>query len=296
MINSKKMRLTMFAASMVAAGALTGCFDDKSADPASPAVATEFSTTAAYGALVGADCVVNGTVTAALDTYTTDADGVGSISAVIGAGEYPLIISCTGGNYYNEASEATEANDETLKSIIPSAGALTDAGGSVAVTTLTSMAAALYESLPAAQRNSSTANQALTNVIKALAPGLGNGDGLDLLRAPTVVKSSASTVANNDAGYYASILAGLAKAGAGLTPALSPSKLAAKLAAETVTGTLDNNVVSVLKAKTSEFAGDKGDAALQQKSNSSPAPTTTVAKPTTGTGGTGGTGGSGAQL
>jgi len=288
MIKSKKMRLTMFAASIVAAGALTGCFDDESADPVSSASPTEFSATAAYGALVGATCVVNGTVTAALDSYTTDADGVGAISATIGAAEYPLIISCTGGTLYNEATELTEANDETLKSIVPTAGALTDAGGNIAVTTLTSMAAALYESLPAAQRNSSTANQSLTNVIKALAPGLGNGDGLDLLRAPSVVKSSTSTVGNNDAGYYASILAGLAKAGAALNPPLSPAKLAAKLATETAAGTLDANVVSVLKAKTAEFANDKGTAALKTKVEAAPAPTTTVTKPTTGSGGSGG--------
>ena len=102
MINSKKMRLTMFAASMVAAGALTGCFDDKSSNPPGP---TSFSSTASYGALVGASCIVNGAVTPNLTSYTTDGDGLGAISAVIAGSEYPLIVSCAGGTYYNEASE-----------------------------------------------------------------------------------------------------------------------------------------------------------------------------------------------
>ena len=46
MINSKKTRLTMFAASMVAAAALTGCFNDKSADPVT-SPAGGFSSTSA---------------------------------------------------------------------------------------------------------------------------------------------------------------------------------------------------------------------------------------------------------
>jgi hypothetical protein len=316
MINSKKMRLTMFAASIVAAGALTGCFNDESAD-AGPN-STSFNNGAALGALVGATCTYannSGTALVAANApVVTGDEGTAPVNIVgLVAGDFPVVVSCTGGNYYDEANDSVQSNaGETIESIIPSLAALAQVGNNVGVNTLTDMAAKLYKSAAPADKTSAGALAAFKEIGRVMAPGLvgsGTGGELNLLGSSTPVKNGSPTLANNTAGKLAAYLAGLAQVAkdSGKTPAQLGRDLAAAMTAgtsvdATVTG---GGLGSKLKTAASNYATAKGPATLAASTSSDQsgsggsaskpkADGTNDGSSTGGTGGSG-TGGSGGQ-
>tara|TARA_R110000772_G_scaffold144093_4_gene253823 strand:- start:79743 stop:80735 length:993 start_codon:yes stop_codon:yes gene_type:complete len=255
MINSKKMRLTMFAASMVAAAALTGCFDDKSAD-AGPS-STSFNNGAALGALVGATCTYASNSGADLISenapVVTNSLGAAPVNILnLVAGDFPIIISCENGSYFDEANPgaglvSNEGN--TIQSIIPSAAALAQVGNNVGVNTLTDMATKLYKSAAAEDQTVDGAVAAFSEVGRVMMKGfMANGGALNLLGSSTPVTDDAPALADDTAGQLAVYLAALAQVAKDMNtiPATTPAALG-KLLADAMTNGTDVNSVVPLK-------------------------------------------------
>ncbi|WP_269619761.1 hypothetical protein [Zhongshania sp. BJYM1] len=296
MFNS--MRLRLLAAGILSASLLVGCGSDSSPNANTPTV-TNGSLTAALGALSGATCVVRNAAATALTTVTTSADGTIALDLETTDGDFPLIVSCTGGSYFDEANPDAAAftpNTATIKSIVPNLATLTSVGNNLAVTTLTDLAVELYNSLPAGNKTVETALASLNEIVRVLAPALGaNGGGVNILAAPTPVSSGTSVVPNSPAGLYASYLAGLAQIAK--DKGVSPGTLGAQLAASVAAGTaIDPVVVNNLVAKTTTFATAKNPALGTTAGTGTTGAGGAAVKPTptTGTGATGGTGGTGA--
>jgi hypothetical protein len=309
MINIKKMRLTMFAASIVAAGALTGCFNDDSAD-AGPN-STSFNNGAALGALVGAICTYknnSGTMLATKGRVVTDNDGTAPVEIDnLVAGDFPVIVSCAGGTYYDEAANVFRSNaGESIQSIIPSLAALAEVGNRVGVNTLTDMATKLYNSAAPADKTSSGALAAFKEIGRVMAPGLVGseaGGELNLLGSSAPVKNDSPSLANNAASKLAVYLAGLAQVAndAGKTPAQLGELLAdAITAGQSVDTTVPNGGLgSKLKTAATAYAKDKAPAALaddteKDQSGSGGSASKPKSDGTNDGGATGGTGGTGA--
>jgi hypothetical protein len=192
-----------------------------------------------------------------------------------------------------------------LRSIVPDTASLAEAqegGGKVGVTTLTSMAAALYDSLPANKQNSTAAKQSITNVVKAVYPDLLlNGGIKNVLRAPTVVKNNNTTL-DGTQGQYAAVLAGLAQIAKDQNK--SPSQLATELASAAANRSIPTSVTTTIVAKTNTYAGSKPGTSKGSTATATPPPADgSVEEPkseeptgaTGATGGNGATGGSGGQ-
>jgi hypothetical protein len=300
MINVKKMRLTMFAASMVAAGALTGCFNDKSSNPGAGEAASPvaFQNGAALGAISDAICTYANKLGTALPSepsvVKTDANGTVDVNLnTVKASDYPVTITCTGGNYYDEATDKTRtlAATDTIQSIIPNAAAITQVSGKVGVNTFTDLAAKLLKK--SGQTTPAAATAALKEIGRILAPGLTeNGGELNLLGASTPVTSaSPSLTQNNTATKLAVYLAGLAKVAQ--SKGVSPSDLGKSLASSISAGTaVDQTIVTALPAKSAEYANDKSTSAeLKQDTTDDSAGSGGAAVEPKGDGTTGGTGG-----
>lgn len=285
MFNS--MQLKLLAAGVLSASVMVGCGSDKDADP-SGITTTSGKVTAAFGALQGATCDVTNPLGISKATVTTGADGTVDLSFDTVASDFALIVSCTGGSYFNEATGGTDTNNETVESIMPDLATFTEVGQNLAVTTLTDMATKLYKSLPAADKTPASAKASLTEIVRVMAPGL--GDGVNLLAAPTPVINGTTPVGNTPAGIYASYLAGLAKIAQ--DKGITPSQLGRQLGDSVTAGTaIDPTVVNNLVAKAQEFATEKNTNLGAQ-----PQPTGAggVAVKPGATGGTGATGATGA--
>jgi hypothetical protein len=326
MINIKKMRLTMFAASIVAAGALTGCFNDESAD-AGPN-STSFNNGAALGALVGATCTYANNSDAVLESKTapvvTNDQGTAPVNIEgLVAADFPVIVSCTGGSYFDEGNPIAglvSNAGKTIQSIIPSAAALAQVANNVGVNTLTDMATKLYKAAADEDQTSAGAVAAFAEVGRVMTKGfIATGGGLNLLGSSTPVVNADPALADNTAGRLAVYLAGLAQVAK--DAGISPAKLGERLAKAMTDGTNVNSVVpfkngenfvlqlkraannyAIAKGGTTDLAASVGgQASGEGGSASKPKGTGTDGSgsggsTTGGTGGTGATGGSGGQL
>jgi hypothetical protein len=328
MINIKKMRLTMFAASIVAAGALTGCFNDESAD-AGPN-STSFNNGAALGALVGATCTYannSGTALVSVNApVVTNSKGAApvDIKGLVPA-DFPIIVSCQDGSYFDEANPTAGSVSNagnTIQSIIPSAAALAQVANNVGVNTLTDMATKLYKAAADEDQTSAGAVAAFAEVGRVMTKGfIATGGGLNLLVSSTPVVDGAPVLADNTAGRLAVYLAALAQVAKDQIPAITPAELGKLLANAMTSGANVNSVVplkngesfvlqlkraannyAIAKGGTTNLAASVGgQASGEGGSASKPKGTGTDGSgsggtTTGGTGGTGATGGSGGQL
>ncbi|POP51051.1 hypothetical protein C0068_18880 [Zhongshania marina] len=254
MFNSK-----LLVAGLLSASVMVGCGSDSSADKDSPTV-TNGSLTAALGALSGATCDITNAAGSTLETVTTGADGSVSITIETVGSDFPLIVSCTDGTYFDEANpdDPAKTNESVIKSIVPDLATFNNVGGNVAVTTLTDLAVELYNSLPAGDKTVETALASLDEIVRVLAPELGTGGGgVNLLAAPTPVTAGDTVVPNTPAGVYASYLAGLAQVAK--DKGISPAELGALLAEDVANGDpIDADTVSDLGSSAASFAADKG--------------------------------------
>jgi hypothetical protein len=289
MFNS--MRLRLLAAGILSASVLVGCGSDSSPNANTPTV-TNGSLTAAFGALAGASCAVTNSAGTTLTTVTTGANGVVDLDIETVNSDFPIIVTCSGGTYFDEANPTAAATTNTgvLRSIMPDLASFNAVGNNLAVTTLTDLSVELYNSLTGPNQNTQTALASLAEIIRILAPSLGtNGGGLNLLAAPTPVTAGDTVVPNTPAGIYASYLAGLASVAK--DKGITPSALGALVASQIRTGVaIDTDTVNNLIAKVIAFASGKGFTLTGTTGAGGVAK-----KPTTGgTGGTGGTGATGA--
>lgn len=259
-------RVKLLMAGVLSASLIVGCGDDKDSDPVSvnDKVQTDFATTAALGALEGSVCSVVSALGVTLGSDTTDADGEASFSFLAAPSDFPFVVSCEGGDYYDEATQTkkTLPAGKPIKSLVPEPATLTAVAQKLAVTTLTDIAVNVFETLPANQKNAEGATQSLNNTVQAIAPSLvANGGGVNVLAAPTPVKNATDKVPNTPAGKYAAVLAGIAKVAQ--ESGKTPDALGKELAEQAKTGTIVAEVVTKLKAKTVEFAQEQGDAGLE---------------------------------
>lgn len=219
-------KLALAAAAMGGAAiVVAGCSSSNEPSPFENTV----SATAALGALAGATCVLD--LLPASDGFTPSAvtgpDGVARFSpAILESG--PFQLTCSGGEYYNEATGAMVSfQNKQLRSIVTqreSAGPL-----GVAVTTATDlMVAALAD--PLTEADAALIVDAMTEV--AIALGFPN---LNLMLPPQVVNADNRAITNGAApGLYAVLLAGLAQLADDI--GLTPDELGAKLREDVVAG------------------------------------------------------------
>jgi hypothetical protein len=286
------MGFRLFAAGLLSASVMVGCGSDKKANSNAP-VASAFGLTAALGALEGASCDVISADGTILDIVTTTADGTVPVNIQASDTDFPIIVECSGGNYFDEGSEGPQLNTSIIKSLIPTRAALTAVANNLAVTTLTDLAVELFKSLPENDRTSAAAVASLDEIIRVLAPELGaNGGGLNLLAGPTPVTSSGTVVSDTPAGKYAAYLAGLALVAQDQNT--NAAGLGAILAGQVRAGNaLDTATVTQLVNKVKAYAQTNGDEALQNDVSNDDSGAGGTAKKPTGTGATGGTGGTG---
>jgi hypothetical protein len=303
-----KMRLKLLMASLLSTTVIVGCGSDKPADDVPPvAVDTPFEVTAALGALKGADCEIVGAPPSntVFTTETTDDNGQVAVIIKAFATDFPVTISCSGGQFYDEARDTMIVNEFPIKSVVPDLASLDLLGKKIAVTTLTDLAATLYQSLPATEQNAETALASLSEIIRILAPALGeNGGGLNILAAPTPVTTvdDSDTIPATPAGKYAAYLAGLAKVAAEDGKGLNASQLGKELADQITAGVpIDNDTVTKLVSKVQSYltnnpslkdeVKDDETGAGGEAEKPKPKPKTTGSTGSTGTTSTGSTGG-----
>ena len=166
------------------------------------------------GAVVGATCNVLGDSGAVLATgLITGADGTVDVGG-IAADEFPIVLICSGGAYWDEGLGANVPLDpnDTVSSLVPDTTTLDSLGGNVAITPLTDLAASLYLSLPVEDRDALSAAESLDSILESIAPDLA-ADGNALLSPPEIVNEDDQDIDGSDfAAQYAAYLAGLASA------------------------------------------------------------------------------------
>lgn len=193
-----------FALALAATAVLGACGGGDGGDNLS--VGKTITGRVALGPVVGATCTVSnagGAAIAGVGIQTTGDSGVFSLVNIPDA-QFPVIVTCSGGNFYDEATNQIVANLANVRAVVPLNRASTDSTTpTVALTPLTSAAVAAFLALPAEFRNNAAAASANTEVANALAPGL------DILSPPTAITSANQTLTNSPADQYAVILAAL---------------------------------------------------------------------------------------
>ncbi|TJY61943.1 hypothetical protein E4T66_06770 [Sinimarinibacterium sp. CAU 1509] len=151
---------------------------------------------AALGALLNATCTVTTLSGTVLGSGTTDGSGNFTMTLSPAPSE-PYVLSCTGGQYFNEATGQFETFTGTMKAVAPSDTT------SLAVTPLTDVAAEAVLAL-----GGTVTDGQVDTVLGDIASFFGLGD---LLALPQVVNSldDLDTLSGN-AGAYAAVLAALA--------------------------------------------------------------------------------------
>lgn len=208
------------------------------------------SSTASLGALVGATCTAKDIRFNTTFTGTTNASGVVVFNGVPNSAG-TLLVSCTGGNYYDEATNTTVPLAGTLESVVP-------AGQSqAAVTPLTNIVASLVKTAIAGVANPSITPAQLAAVAKQVADVY--APGVDLLAPPKPVLSSAdvTTLSNADnANKYAAALAALSKLAK--TNGKTLDAVTTAITNDVADGTIGNDLQSI----NSGFTGANGLANL----------------------------------
>ena len=191
----------------VAAGVISGvsalavgCSSSDSRSPFEDGGAV--TATAALGALSGANCVLNRLPVEdlVLGTVTTDDDGVANFGIIDSNG--PFLLTCSGGSYYDEATDSTVDFEGSIRSVVLPRQPFTPLN--VGVTTATELVVAALEGNPPGPINLGFVANALLEVARAL--GVPN---LNLLTPPEVVNEDDPLISGTDArGLHALILAG----------------------------------------------------------------------------------------
>ncbi|MBU0789126.1 MAG: hypothetical protein KKC55_01360, partial [Gammaproteobacteria bacterium] len=184
--------------------------------------------TAALGALSGATCVLNRLPVEdlVLGTVTTDVDGIASFGLIGSNG--PFLLTCSGGNYYDEATATSMAFGGSIRSVVLPRQPFTPLN--IGVTTATELVVAALEGNPPGTINLGFVANALLEVARAL--GLPN---LNLLTPPEVVNQGNPLISGTDArGLHALILAGFSQLASELD--LTTAELGALLADDVAAG------------------------------------------------------------
>lgn len=269
---------------VVAIGTLAACGGGGGA-----ARTVNFSATVAQGATVGATCTATEAVSGS-SARTFSAAAPSNASGVVNFVNLPadvnsLIVSCTGGNYFDEATGTTKQS-ATVKSVLR-AGAT-----SVAVTPLTSLIASKVEQAVASSAAGSVVPVAqvdavATQVASIFAPSI------NLLNPPRVITNAAEAASINssdEANQYAAVLAGFSQLSAdlGLDQADVVDALIADLADDVVgddlnlvgaSATVTNfqQLITELNESTTTVAPAAAQAVAANPDNTN----TTVTQPTT---------------
>lgn len=250
-MHSFKLRTAVLAFSAVAI--LSACDDNNASvrgpitSPTPPPPTSVLTGRAALGAVTGASCnafLSNGTTQVpGSSTVTSDANG-GFTFGTLNSSFFPVIVTCTGGNFFDEATGATVANTAPISAVVPQArtSQSTSAAPTFAVTPLTNMAAATFLAQPAELRSNNLATSANAEIARALFPGG------DILTPPTPVTTTTTSLPSSSvADQYAAILASLSYAAnnaAGATKAEKTANFLRALALDATDGTIDGQAGS----------------------------------------------------
>ncbi|MES2884936.1 MAG: hypothetical protein V4709_09040 [Pseudomonadota bacterium] len=245
-MHSFKLRTAVLAFSAVAI--LSACDDNNSSvrgpvtTPTPPPPTSVLTGRAALGALNGASCnafLSNGTTPVpGAPTVTSGADG-GFSFGTLNSSFFPIVVTCTGGNFFDEATGASVANSAPVSAVVPQArtSQSNTAAPTFCVTPLTNMAAASFLAQPPELRSNNLAASANAEIARALFPGG------DILTPPTPVDSTNESLPSNSvADQYAAILASLSFAAnnaAGATKAEKSANFLRALAMDAADGTIN---------------------------------------------------------
>ncbi len=225
---------------------------------------------AALGALLNATCEVTTLIGNTLGSGTTDASGNFTMTLSPAPSE-PYLVSCTGGQFFNEATGQFEAFTGTMKAVAPSDTT------SLAVTPLTDVAAEAVLAL-----SGTVTDGQVSTILDDIASFFGVSD---ILALPQVVDSLDDLDAlSGNAGAYAAVLAALANLTEGL--GLSAQQILSLLAADIADGDLgDQFSQSTIDAAAASVANGTDAADELASGQNEPGRNTGTI---TGTGGTGG--------
>lgn len=220
--------------------------------------------TVSLGAVSGATCNVEGISGAILSQVVTGPDGTANVIDVP-TSQFPVVLVCQGGTYFDEATGQTLDLDGEIKSLVPDARTLESIGSNVAVTALTDMAATLFQTLPPDDRDPISAIASLNSVRLAVAPSLGR-QGQDILTAPQVVNQNNSSISGNTlSAQYAAYLAGIS--GAARASNQTTSELLQAFRDDLTDGDISLNKtatqVSQIVSQTQAYLANHGDADAQ---------------------------------
>ena len=245
-MHSFKLRTAVLAFSAVAI--LSACDDNNSSvrgpitTPTPPPPTSVLTGRGALGALTGASCnafLSNGTTPVpGAPTVTSDANGTFSFGT-LNSNVFPVVVICTGGSFFDEATGASVANTAPISAVVPQArtSQSTTAAPTFAVTPLTNMAAATFLAQPAELRSNNLATSANAEIARAFFPGG------DILTPPTPVTTTTTSLPSSSiADQYAAILASLSYAAnnaSGATTAEKTANFLRALALDARDGTID---------------------------------------------------------
>lgn len=161
---------------------------------------------ASLGAIVGARCEIApvNNPSNVISSGFTASDG--GITLGVPASTGPVLVTCTGGQFYDEASDAFITLTTPVRSIAPSNASR------VAVTPLTDLAAIVVIS---AADTDTIDDTDINNVVSQIGSFFAVPD---ILSPPQIVNSAddLTTLSSNGAGVYAAVLAGLSDIGASM--------------------------------------------------------------------------------
>ena len=234
---------------------------------------------ASKGALVGATCTIApvNNPDNQIGTCTTNADGDCNLNIPAQTG--PVLVSCTGGSYYDEATDTTvQLGNNVARSIAPSTRS------SVAVTPLTDLAAS--RALAAVEGGQQVTDETIEQTKRDVSSFFGVDDILD---PPQPIRNAAdkANLSGDEAGAYAAALAGFSQLALdkGVDPFTLTQNLNSDLADD---GVINSQVTqSEIDTATSNAAQGTPAAAEVQENQSQPDRNTgSISNP--GTGGTSG--------
>lgn len=259
-----------------------------------------FSTTASLGALVGASCSAAEIGSNLTAQGTTNANGVANFTFPA-AYQGPSIVTCTGGTYFDEATNTTITLNVPVRSVVPANQT------SAAVTPLTDLVAQqVVNAIQAAGLTPQTAsitNAQITQVAQDIAGVF--APGINILTPPTPVSNAnqLNNLGTNNADQYAAALAAFSQLAADLGYANTHSLLT-PLVIDSNDGIIGNQlndqagnpVANIIAAVDAAIANapisDAAKNELEDEAAETPRDTAVqspTVTPGTGTGGTGGT-------
>lgn len=199
-----KNGIAVSAALLIGSAALVGCDGSSTrVSEGGDGEAKQILVRASKGALVGASCDISpvNNPTNVIGECTTDANGDCNINVPAATG--PILVSCTGGAYYDEATNTTvQLGNNVARSVASSTRS------SVAVTPLTDLAAS--QALAAVNGGQQVTDDSLEQTTRDLSSFFGVDDILNLPQ-PIRNEQDEANLSGDEAGAYAAALAGFSK-------------------------------------------------------------------------------------